>query len=66
MRTKHNPDAVFQSVGATARITGLSRGYIYGACRSGECPAIRVGNDWRVNLPLFRAILDQKSQGEQK
>ena len=36
--------APFQTIDATARITGLSRGYIRRAVKAGEIPAIKVGS----------------------
>ena len=54
-------DAPFQSIRNTSELTGLAQGYIRTGCKSGTIPCIRVGAEYRVNLPLFRRQLDGES-----
>ena len=56
-------DAPFQSPRATAYLTGLSLQFIRDGCRNGTIPHIRVGTDFRVNMPLFLDQLNAKSIG---
>lgn len=60
---KRNNDetAVFQSIRGTAYITGLSVGYIRAGCKAGEVPHIMVGQEYRINLPLFLKQLETQS-----
>lgn len=52
-QTTIDRDAPYQSPRNAAYITGLSLRYIRDGCRSGTIPHIRVGSDFRVNMPLF-------------
>lgn len=61
-RAKSDPSVPFQSPVGTARITGLSVNFIRAGCRDGTIPHIRVGNDVRVNVPLFLEQLNRQSQ----
>lgn len=54
-------DAPFQSIRNTSELTGLAQGFIRAGCRSGTIPCIRVGAEYRVNVPLFRRQLDGES-----
>lgn len=60
---RNNPDAVFRSINETARLTGLSTAFIRSGVKAGTVPHIRVGVDYRVNVPLFLQQLDEKSRG---
>ncbi len=53
--------ATFQSVRGAAEITGLSRNYILQELQKGNIPHIRVGKDYRINMPLFLAQLESSS-----
>lgn len=54
MRTKIvDPNKMFQSINAAADISGLSKKFIRAGCKDGSIPHIRVGTDYRVNMPLF-------------
>lgn len=57
-----NPDAPYQSPRATAYLTGLAHGYILQGCKDGTIPHIRVGTDYRINLPAFLEQLDRESR----
>ena len=46
----------FQTIAATARMTGLSQYYLRNGCRDGVVPHIRCGTTYMVNVPL---LLDQ-------
>lgn len=62
MRKKADRDAIFQSIRGAAEITGLSTKFIRNGCQSGNIPHIMVGNDYRINVPLFIAQLDSESR----
>lgn len=65
MRT-NTPDrnAVFQSCRGAASITGLSVKYIRAGCADGTIPHIRIGSDYRINMPLFLSQLNNASAGK--
>lgn len=56
-----DPAATFQSVRGAAEITGLSRYFIIKGCQAGTVPHIKVGTDYRINMPLFLAQLESSS-----
>lgn len=58
-----NPDAPFQSPRNTANLTGLSLKFILNGCKTGTIPHIRVGTDYRVNVPLLLEKLNRESVG---
>lgn len=59
-RRQTESNAPFQTIDATARLTGLSRDYIRRGVKAGEIPAIRTGSGsnaaYMVDVGLF---LDQ-------
>ena len=61
-----DPSATFQSIRGAAEITGLSRYYIIKGCQDGTVPHIKVGIDYRVNMPLFLAQLENSSAENQR
>lgn len=58
-----NRDAVFQSIRGAAEITGISSKAIREGCRAGRIPHVRVGADYRVDMPNFLALLHDVSAG---
>lgn len=60
-RQKFNRDAPFQPVRGAAYITGLSAGFIRAGCKDGSIPCIRVGSDYRINMPLWLSQLNARS-----
>ena len=58
-----NRDAVFQSIRGAADITGISAKAIREGCKAGRIPHIRVGADYRVDMPIFLALLHESSAG---
>lgn len=56
-------EATFQSPRNASIISGLSVGYIREGCKSGLIPHIRVGKDYRINVPLFLEQLGNESRG---
>lgn len=63
-RTACDPDAPFQTIAATSRITGLSQFYIRTRCKRGDIPMLRMGVEYRVNVPLFlRQLEDEARKG---
>lgn len=58
-----NKDAVFQSIRGAAEITGISAKAIREGCKAGKIPHVRVGADYRVDMPNFLALLHQASAG---
>ena len=56
--------APFQTIDATARITGLSPGYIRSGVKEGRVPYIRGGSGnsaYMVNVPLFMKQLEAEA-----
>lgn len=56
--------AMFQTIDATARITGLSRDFIRRGVKEGRVPYIRGGGKnsaYLVNVPLFVRQLEAES-----
>ena len=56
--------APFQTIDATARITGLSRDFIRRGVKEGRVPYIRGGSGnsaYMVNVPLFLRQLEAES-----
>lgn len=58
-----DPSAVFQSITGAAVITGLSTKYLRRGCIAGEIPHIKIGPDYRINMPLFFEQLNNESRG---
>lgn len=58
-----DPCAVFQPISGAAAITGLSMYHLRRGCISGEIPHIKVGPDYRINMPLFLEMLNNESRG---
>ena len=58
-----NPAAPFQPISAAAVMTGLSRYYLLNGCKAGEVPHIRVGSDYRINMPLLLEQLQAATEG---
>ena len=64
MRPKEiNLNAPYQSPRNAAYITGLSLWYIREGCKAGTIPHIRVGRDYRVNVPLLLEQMNRESVG---
>lgn len=63
-RQKHiNPEAPFQPISAAAAMTGLSRWYLLNGCKAGTVPYIRVGSDYRINMPRLLEQLQTATEG---
>ena len=58
-----NPAAPFQPLNAAALMTGLSRWYLMEGCKAGTVPYIRVGTDYRINMPLLLEQLQAATEG---
>ena len=56
-----DPAAPYQPLRAAAELTGLSLYYIRNGVTAGTIPAIRMGRDWRVNMPAFMVQLEAES-----
>lgn len=60
-------DVPYQTIDATARLTGLSRDYIRRGVKSGKIPFIRAsesGNSaYMINVPLFLSQLEKEAAG---
>ena len=56
-------DAPYQSPRNAAILTGLSLRFIREGCKTGTIPHIRIGTDYRVNMPLFLEQLERESRG---
>lgn len=59
-----NPDAQLQPITVASYVTGLSQKYIRAGCRAGTIPHIRIGNDYRINVPLLMAQIDKESTAQ--
>ena len=57
-----DPTAPYQSIRNTSYITGHSQNAIRTGCKNGEIPHVMVGKEYRVNVPLFLELLDEKSR----
>lgn len=57
----------YQTIDATARLTGLSRDYIRRGVKNGKIPFIRAsesGNSaYMINVPLFLSQLEREAAG---
>lgn len=58
-----NRDAPYQSPTHAAYISGFSVWYIRQGCKTGTIPHIRVGRDYRVNMPLWLEQMEHESRG---
>ena len=69
MNTEHrthlavNPAVPFQTIRNTARLTGLSAYHLRRGCKDGTIPHIRVGVEYRINLPRLMDRLNAESEG---
>lgn len=65
MRTREfDRSAIFLPIRGAAEITGFSTKYLRDGCRAGRIPHVRVGSDYRVDMPLFLAQLRAESRAE--
>lgn len=55
-------NAVLQPLNGAAIITGLSTKYLRQGCINGEIPHVRIGLDYRINMPLFLEQLNEASR----
>lgn len=53
--------APYQSIRGASRISGLAQGYIRAGCKNGTIPCLRVGQEYRINMPLFLQQLEAES-----
>ena len=63
-RRQSDSGAPFQTIDATARITGLSRDFIRRGVKAGKIPYIRGGSGnapYLVHLPLFMKQLEAEA-----
>lgn len=58
--------ATYQSIRGASRISGLAQGYIRAGCKSGTIPCLRVGQEYRINMPLFLQHLEAESAASLK
>lgn len=66
MRKRIDPDAPFQSVKGASYRTGFSMAHIRSGCKDGTIPHIKVGTDYRINVPLWLELLDKQSAASVK
>jgi excisionase family DNA binding protein len=60
-RREFDAAAPFQGIKGAARATGLSQGYVRQLCREGRAPFIKVGGEYRVNVPGLLRLLEGES-----
>lgn len=58
--------APYQSIHNTSCITGYSQGAIRAGCKNGKIPHVMVGKEYRINVPLFLALLEEQSRDSLK
>lgn len=58
--------APYQSIRGASRISGLAQGYIRAGCKNGTIPCLRVGQEYRINMPLFLQQLEAESSANLK
>ncbi len=59
--------APFQTIDATARITGMSRDYIRRGVKDGRVPYVRGGSGnsaYMINVPLFLQLLEAEAEAK--
>ncbi len=61
---KYDSSIPFQSIADAARTTGLSRYHIRNGCKDGTIPHIKVGDRYKVNVPLLLKQLDAQSAAQ--
>jgi len=65
-RRQTESDAPFQTIDATARMTGLSRDYIRRGVKAGEIPAIKAGGGsnapYMIDTALFLERLHRAAE----
>ena len=67
MAVRRTPlDAHFQPIRGASQITGLSTGFIRRGCKDGSIPHLKVGNEYRINMPAFLKQLGIETGGESK
>lgn len=60
-KRRFDPDAPFQSISGASRISGLAQGYIRTLCKNGKAPCLRVGQEYKINMPLFLQQLESEA-----
>ena len=60
-RREFDPQAPYQSIRGTARITGLSQIFIRSGCKAGTIPHVMCGSEYRINVPLFMEQLNAQA-----
>ena len=62
-RKKQNLNVPFQPVSGASQLTGLSMGSIRQGCKDGTIPHLKVGKDYRINMPLWMEQLEEQCKG---
>ena len=57
-------EKTYFSISAAARVTGLSKKYLYAGVHAGTVPYVRVGRVFRVNVPALLARLERDQNTE--
>ena len=63
-RRTTNPDAIFHPVSSASDISGWSTKAIRAGCKAGTIPHIKMGADYRVNMPLWIEQLNEASRNK--
>ena len=61
-RNGKRPQAPYKSLRETAFLTGLSVGFLRTGCKSGKIPHVKVGQEYRVNMPLLLEQLEAEAR----
>ena len=59
-QTATNTQSLLMNAKEAASITGLSSRTIVRMCDSGELPAVKLGNSWRINREKFMQLIGLK------
>ena len=62
-KRQFNKEAPLQSLSGASYLTGLSVGFLRQGCKNGTVPHIRVGKEYRVNVPALLRQLEVASAG---
>jgi excisionase family DNA binding protein len=54
---------VLYTAAEVATMTGLSRGFIYGAMQRGELPTVRLGRAVRIHADALDAFIMERTNG---
>ena len=60
-RRKFDPQATYQGIAGTSRITGFSQGFIRDGCKAGRIPHVMNGQEYKINVQLFLEQMEREA-----